>query len=388
MQNPLEHIQEHAQQLRNEHKPCDEQGQLTSTTKDIILNSGGMRLLQPMSHGGLESSPADFYQWVRSVAYHNPSAGWVAGVVGVHPWEVALVDPKLQNEIYGKNPNNWIASPYAPMGKATPEADGFRLSGRWQYSTGTDHCAWVVLGGMVVDHNGKPSNPPEVRHFFLPRSDYDIVQDSWQVMGLSGTGSKDVVVEDAFIPEYRTLLHNALADGEYANRHTNTLYHLPFGCIFSGAIAAATFGIAEGAIQQYRNYLETRVSMSGVVGKSDPFQLEALAEVEADIAAGICHVDHMISQWLEQLSKGNPITKAQRLDFRRNQVRAVQRILFGVDKLFARAGSGSIWTTRTLEHYWRDLRTAGTHISNVSETIYSASSRYSLGDKTATTAMY
>ena len=157
---------------------------------------------------------------------------------------------------------------------------------------------------------------------------------------------------------------------------------------FSGAIAAGTFGIAEGAIEQYKTYLHTRVSIAGVVGKTDPYQLEALAEVEADLAAGIAHLDVMIAQWQDQLALGNPINKGQRLAFRRNQVRAVQRVLFGVDKLMSRAGSSAIWTTKTLEHYWRDLRTAGTHICNMADTIYSASASHALGAEDVAVAMY
>lgn len=388
MHSATQTIHDNANDLRTHHPLCDKQGKLSETTRNILLDSGGMRLLQATSHGGLEAQPSEFFEWVRAVGRYNPSAGWVAGVVGVHPWEIALLDRQVQDEIYGDNPDTWVASPYAPQGRAVRQADGFRFSGRWQYSTGTDHCDWVVLGGLVVDEDGNPGPQPEVRHFFLPRGDYQIVEDSWQVMGLGGTGSKDIQIDNAFVPEYRTLLHGPLAEGEYATRQTNQLYHIPWGCIFSGAIAAGTFGIAEGAIEQYKTYLHTRVSIAGVVGKTDPYQLEALAEVEADLAAGIAHLDVMIAQWQDQLALGNPINKGQRLAFRRNQVRAVQRVLFGVDKLMSRAGSSAIWTTKTLEHYWRDLRTAGTHICNMADTIYSASASHALGAEDVAVAMY
>ena len=389
MHEAIAYIHAHAKDLTQLNAQDDALGRLTDETSAILRESGGMRLLQPKSHGGFEGRPHDFFEWVRTVARHNPSAGWVAGVVGIHPWEVAFLDHKLQDEIYGTDPDTWIASPYAPQGRATREQTGFRLSGKWQYSTGTDHCDWVVLGGMVVDENRQPGKPPEVRHFFLPRGDYEIVADSWHVMGLSGTGSKDIVVTDMFVPEYRTILHNGLAEGDYNDRQAGkSIYQIPFGCIFSAAIASATLGMAQGAVDQYRGYLESRVSVSGVVGKTDPYQLEALAEVEADIDAGIAHIDSMINGWLEQAGNGESVTKGQRLEFRRNQVRAVQRVLFGIDKLFSRAGSAGIWTTRPLEQRWRDVRTASTHICNTIETIYGASVSYSFGDETANTAMY
>ncbi len=373
MHQSIKFIHDHGQQLRDEHAASDELGRLTDAARDLIIQSGGMKLLQAQSHGGFEAPITEFLEWVRSVGRYNPAAGWIAGVVGVHPWEIALTDQRLQDEIHQADPNVLVASPYAPNGRAVREGDGFRLSGRWQYSTGTDHCDWVVLGGVVVDESEDRTGPPEVRHFFLPRPDYQIIEDSWQVMGLSGTGSKDVVVEDALVPEYRTMLHGDLSEGLYGSRRAdNHVYQLPFGCVFSAAIAAGSFGIATGAIEQYHGYLETRKSVMGVVGKTDPYQQEALAEVEADLAAGIVHVDAMLNAWLDQLAAGNPITKSQRLEFRRNQVRAVQRVLFGVDKLMSRAGSAAIWSTRPLERYWRDLRTSGTHVCGVSDVIYGA----------------
>ena len=110
--------------------------------------------------------------------------------------------------------------------------------------------------------------------------------------------------------------------------------------------------------------------------------------MEADLDAGIAHLDQMISGWLDQLAAGNPVTKGQRLEFRRNQVRAVQRVLFGVDKLMARAGSGAVWTTSPLERVWRDLRTSGSHLCNTADTIYGASVDYSFGKEDAAVAMY
>jgi alkylation response protein AidB-like acyl-CoA dehydrogenase len=389
MHETLVRIHQAADVLREERAASDALGRLTDRAAAVLRESGGIRLLQARSHGGYEADPRVFLDWVRAVARCNPSAGWVAGVVGVHPWEIALADLRLQDEIYAGRPDTWVASPYAPQGQAIPVDGGFRFSGEWQYSTGTDHCDWVVLGGIVVPPGRSAGGPPDVRHFILPRGDYEIVEDSWHVMGLEGTGSKNIRIRDAFVPEYRTLSHAGLADGAYGPRRAGAaLYQIPFGCMFSAAIASATFGIAEGALEAYREYLKTRVSASGVVGKSDPFQQEALAEAEADLAAGIVHVDAMLGVWLDRIAKGETITRSDRLAFRRNQVRAVQRVLFAVDKLMARAGSAGVWTTRPLEKYWRDLRTGGTHICDAADTIYIAWANYEFGTGVPPTAFH
>ena len=373
MHATIEHIRRHADALRAAHAESDALGRLTDDVAKIMRDSGGIRLLQARDLGGFEEDPAVFCAWVREVARHNPSAGWIAGVVGVHPWEISLFDPKLQKEIFGEDPDTWTASPYAPNGRARRVDGGFLLSGEWSYSTGTDHCGWVILGGIVFGDDGTPEQPFEPRHFVLPRGDYEIVEDSWNVMGLSGTGSKNVRMKDSFVPEYRTVGHVSMQDGLYAHRRAGkALYHLPFGCVFSAAISSALFGIARGTLDAYRDYLATRVSTLGVVGTQDPFQQQALAEAEADLDAGIVHLDAMLARWLEQVAAGEAITPLQRLEFRRNQSRAAQRVIESIDRLMNRAGSAAIWTTRSMERYWRDLRTAGTHVCNVVDTTYTS----------------
>ncbi|MFE5730024.1 hypothetical protein ACFQ7A_03795 [Streptomyces sp. NPDC056528] len=142
------------------------------------------------------------------MAARSPAAGWVGGVVGVHPWEPAFSEPKLQRELWGENggkADTWISSPYAPNGRARKVDGGFLFSGRRPFGSGSDHCDWAVLGGIVTDDAGNVTMPLDMRHFVLPRADYEILRDSWNVVGLVGTGSKDIAVEDAFVPDHRTL---------------------------------------------------------------------------------------------------------------------------------------------------------------------------------------
>lgn len=373
MHPSIARIHESADVLRAAHRASDQLGRLTDDAAAVLRQSGGIRLLQAASNGGFEEDPRVFLEWVRAVASYNPSAGWIAGVVGVHPWEISLMDPQVQAEVYGANADTWIASPYAPVGRAIPTDGGFTFSGEWQYSTGTDHCDWVILGGLVTNDKGEIDGFPDVRHFLLPRGDYEIVEDSWHVMGLSGTGSKNIRIKGSFVPEYRTVNHFSMGDGVYSSRRADSwLYQLPFGCVFSAAIVSALFGIARGTLDSYRRYLETRISALGVVGKNDPFQQEALAEAEADLAAGIVHIDVMMGDWIERAKRGEKFTNSDRLLFRRNQARAAQRVLGSVDKLLSRAGSASVWTTHPIEAFWRDLRTGGSHLCNTTDTVYTS----------------
>jgi 3-hydroxy-9,10-secoandrosta-1,3,5(10)-triene-9,17-dione monooxygenase len=129
-----------------------------------------------------------------------------------------------------------IASPYSP-GRAIPVEGGFRFSGRWRFSSGTDHCEWIFLGGLPMQADGTPAPFDQARTFLLPRKDYEIVN-TWKVVGLKGTGSQDIVVNDVFVPEYRTHkmsdVHSWSSPGHSVN--PGALYLLPFWQVFQRAV--------------------------------------------------------------------------------------------------------------------------------------------------------
>ena len=383
-------ISTNAAALRAEVDPSDELAKLTDRSVHILRESAGMRLLQAKDLGGLEAHPNDFFDWVIKVGAEHASAGWVAGVVGVHPWEISIMDPRVQEEIYGADPEIWVASPYAPFGKAAPVDGGFLFSGRWPYSTGTDHSDWVILGGQVTDAAGASLTPPDVRHFVLPRRDYTIVPDSWTVMGLRGTGSKDVIVENIFVPDHRVSVGARMYDGSYAaeRRPGSPLFGMMFGVMFNAAIASGTFGIARGALRAFTDVMETRVSTQGVSAKSSAGQLERLAGAEADVDASINHVQSIIGQLYDHVELGGQISVAQRLQFRRDQVRATQRCIAAVDDLFRGAGSGSIVSGHPVERAWRDLHVAGTHVCNTTEVPYAAWGAHRFGAPIPANAQY
>ncbi|MDH2413005.1 acyl-CoA dehydrogenase family protein [Nocardioides sp. CER19] len=374
MHEVIDNIHKAADTLRREAPESDRRGRLTDLTAQTLRESGIVRMLQPKEYGGHEAHPAEFLEAAMETAIAAPSAGWVGGVVGVHPWEIAMMDPKLQEEIWGQDPDTWAASPYAPIGRAVPVDGGFLFTGQWPYSSGTDHCRWVILGG-IVDHgpDAKPG-PPDIRHFVIPRSDYEIVADSWNVMGLLGTGSKDVRMTDVFIPDYRVVDGTAMNAGAYEHRQEGkALYRLKFPLMFSAAIGAATQGIAQGALAAFKDYLGGRVSADGNIAKQDPIQLFSYAEAAAEIAASRSHLLTSTSELYDFVAKGGEVSRRQRLTFRRDQARATRRAVDAVDSLFKTAAGGSgIHTSFPLERYWRDLQVAQVHICNIQHNIYTA----------------
>ena len=174
---------------RGEAVKAEKLGKLTDRTVEIMQEAQCMRMFQPAEYGGLESRPREFAEAVMELAALDPAAGWVMGVVGVHPWQLAYNDKRVQDEVWGEDSSVWMASPYMPGGLAVPVEGGYKFSGKWGFSSGTDHCKWVFLGGMLADADGQMVMPPTMVHVIIPRSEYEIVEDSWDVLGLRATRS-------------------------------------------------------------------------------------------------------------------------------------------------------------------------------------------------------
>lgn len=393
MNASLQYIREHAAELRAEARPSDALGRLTDRSVEILRASEGMKILHSKDHGGFEGHPNDFFDWVVEVGRHHPSAGWVAGVVGIHPWEMAIWGPEAEDEVYGakgERADAWVSSPYAPFGRAVPVEGGYRMTGRWPFSTGSDHVEWAILGAMIAGEDGEPTMPPTVCHVLVPRSDIEIVPDSWNVMGLAGTGSNDVVV-DAFVPTHRVLVADDVRGNVYTDRHRpdSPLYRMQFGLMFPFAISAGTFGIARGAVDAAYAHIEKRVSTQGTSSRTDPFTMAALARAESDVEAGMSHIKQLVSEHYDgQCGGGDHISVEDRLRFRIDQVRATDRAVEAVGELYRLMGSSAIQQASPLEPYWRDLQVAASHVCNVREICYTAWGAHQFGGQVPPSALY
>lgn len=359
--------------LESQAEEADELGRLPEETVKRFKDAGIVRLLQPTDFGGLEASPVDFFETVLELGSHSGAAGWVASVVGVHPFEIAVADRRVQEEIWGTDPDTWVASPYAPFGRAREVEGGYIFSGRWSFSSGTDMCDWVILGGLIADEHGTPVGDSPERHFILPRSDYEIVADSWNVVGLKGTGSKDILIKDAFVPLYRVIDPRDLDSYEAVRRAGRTdspLYRMPFNTMFGSAIAAGTLAIAVGAYRTSLEYTRRRVTARGTVSAQDPSQLLVLAEAGADIDASVLQFRDSIDRLWTRARNGDEIDLVTRVQARRDQVTAVHRAADAVDRLVDLAGGGAMRLDHPLQRHWRDLHTGLGHAANVADKVY------------------
>ena len=377
----LDRIDERAEELAAEGLVNEKLGRLSDAAAAILRETGAIKMLQPKTYGGLELHPREYGETVMRVASLDGATGWVNGVVGVHPWEVAFADPKVQDEIWGEDPDTWLASPYAPMGIARPVDGGYLFSGRWQFSSGTDHCQWIFLGGFVGDDAGTMAMPPRSLHLILPRSDYEIVEDSWDVVGLRGTGSKDVIVKDAFVPSYRTLDYAKVVDGslQRAAGLTNPTYQLPFSVAFPLGITAAVIGIAEGALAHHLNYQRSRVQITGTKIRDDPYVLYAIGEAAAEISASRTALLENVCRVHDLVSAGRQPTLEDRAVGRRIQVQAARRAVAAVDEIMVRSGGNAMRMDNPMQRFWRDAHMGLAHAIHVPGSVFHASALTQLG---------
>lgn len=377
----LDNIVVIADQLRDQASEAELLGRLPDETAKVLKMAGTMKLLQPGAYGGFEAHPREFAETVMAVASLDGAAGWVCGVVGVHPWQLGFADPKVQQEVWGADDNTWMASPYAPTGIAIPTDGGYRFSGRWQFSSGTDHCDWIFLGAMLGDADGNVALPPTMLHMILPRQDYTIVEDSWDVVGLKGTGSKDIIVRDAFVPDYRVMNGDHVIDGTAQQQAgvDKTLYKMPWSTMFPLGITSAVIGIAEGALAAHLDYQRDRVGAQGTAVKDDPYVLYAIGEAAADINAARQEILANVDKIWDIVESGREVSFEDRAIGRRTQIRAAWRAVMAVDQIFARSGGNALRMDKPLQRFWRDAHAGLNHAIHVPNTVYHASALSSLG---------
>jgi 3-hydroxy-9,10-secoandrosta-1,3,5(10)-triene-9,17-dione monooxygenase len=329
-----------------------------------LEETGFFRLLQPKRFDGFESSPVDFYTAVRDIASACGSTGWVSSVVGVHPWQVALFADEAQQAVWGEDTTTRLSSSYAPTGKATVAEGGYTLSGKWSFSSGCDHCTWVLLGGLVFNDEGAPI---DFKTFMIPRKDYTII-DVWNVIGLRGTGSNDILVEDVFVPEAFTLSMGETGQcrGPGQEQNTSDLYKLPFHSIFTGTITTPIIGMAMGAYAEHVDMQQkrSRAAYLGEKASLDPFAAVRIARASSEIDAAWALLTQNIREEMDYVAKGEKIPLGLRLKVRRDQVIGSQRAIDAIDALFEASGGRALAEGTYLQRAWRDAHAGRVHAAN------------------------
>jgi len=330
----------------------------------MMKEAGFFRVLQPKRWGGYQMDPQVFFDIQMTLAEGCMSTAWIYGVIAVHNWQIALFDLKAQEDIWRDDTSVLIASSYMPVGKVIPVEGGFKFSGRWAFSSGCDHCDWVFLGGVVPSSDTNPA--PDYRTFLVPKKDFKIL-DTWHTFGLRGTGSNDILVEDAFVPEYRT--HSSLDGFRGTNpgvdSKTVPLYQIPFGQLFPRAVSGSTIGATQGAINAYREVASKRIGTNtGSKTAEDPHAQMAVARAQALVDALKLRLRNIFDELMENARCGHQTDMTKRIQFRYESAAVPEQCLAEVLELQKMCGGRAIFTDAPLQRFVLDILAGRAHVAN------------------------
>jgi 3-hydroxy-9,10-secoandrosta-1,3,5(10)-triene-9,17-dione monooxygenase len=327
--------------------------------------AGLFRVFQPGRWGGYQMDPAAYFEIQLALAEGCMSTGWVYGVVGLHPWLMGLFDDRAAQEVWGKDDTVLICSSLMPTGTAVPAPGGFRLSGRWKFASGCEHCGWAYLGGTPAADGG----PGDRSIFLVPRSDY-VIEDTWRVSGLKATGSHDIVVKDAFVPDHRRLRwidnFNGVGPGQAMNR--SSLYRWIFGQIFFRGVSTPALGALQGMLDAFLRYGSVRVAR-GARAVDDP----SVQLVVAEVAAAIDEMRTILFRNLDRLrdyaKRGELPPLRDRIAYKFHSALVGERCSVLAARLFKAAGGAGLYTDLPFGRVLADIIAGRQHISNQYDSI-------------------
>ncbi|OLS42690.1 p-hydroxyphenylacetate 3-hydroxylase oxygenase component [Rhodovulum sulfidophilum] len=308
---------------------------------DLLKGTGLHRAFQPKAYGGLEMPVPDFENCIALIATACGSTAWAMSLLAEHAHQIALYSKELQDEIWGEDPDTLSSSSIAPYGQAVEVEGGVRFSGEFGWSSGCDHATWAILGFLRDD-----AEMGKVYSFaIVPRADYEI-KDNWFTAGMRGTGSKTLVVKDAFVPNHRIESVPALMTLTSAGGTLypdSQIYQVPFIYVFASCFSAVSLGIAERMIELYTERTKGRVrAYTGAkVGQSIPACMR-LAESTHQVAAGRAFLEKTWAEMRDHAERHEYPTPTQMAFWRTNQAYAVKMFVAAVDRLFEASG-GSAW---------------------------------------------
>lgn len=373
--------------FRSRASAAEERRRVPDESIEELAAAGLFRALQPRRFGGLESDPMVFFEAVRRIATACGSTGWVASILGVHAWQLGLFPAEAQDDVWGDDSATLVSSSYAPTGQVEAVDGGYRLRGRWHFSSGADHARWVFLGGAVPGPDG---TPVDFGTFLVPRADY-VVDDVWDTVGLRGTGSNDIVIDEADVPAHRFLSFRdtAVCRGAGQLENEGPLYRLPFASVFSNTITAPIVGMAAGAYDAHVATMRERFRVSyGQRVVEDAFAQVRVARAASEIDAAWLQLERNMVEMTTLAAAGQPIPIELRVRTRRDQVRGTERAIWAVDQLFENSGGGSLRRGGAVERAWRDAHAGRVHAVNDPERALSLFAKHELGLSVLTELMW
>src|SRR5271166_3498211 len=328
-----------------------------------------LRTTRPREFGGFEYDAEVALEIALTISAACASTGWAVNGALSNGISFGHYPIETQRELWGDGSDPFSCACFAPTGVAVPAEGGYRLNGKWSFASGVDHASWIRLGAFIKSPDTGGGKSGDGAFFLLPIGDVEIV-DNWFVYGLCGTGSKDIIAENAFVPTHRVLRFADTRAGRTsgADHHNNPLYRLPLLVLGASMLASTAVGAAKGAVSDYLEMTTGRTTRGALAGGGlamAEFATVQLRYAEASAAAEAAELILMtnIKNAMAKLRAGQEITIADRIRIRRDQAYATKLALQAVEALNASTGGAGLQLSNPIQRAWRDVNAVARHVS-------------------------
>lgn len=363
-------------QLRAAQERTETERRVPRESFEALMDADLYRLMMPRRHGGFEAGLDTYVDVAFEIARGCGSTGWVFAITCQYQMLVAMFPAEAQDDVWGQNPRAISAASFPPSGQAEAMDGGVRLGGTWMYCSGIDICDWMIVGAKLGSEAG---------YALVPKAEFEI-EDNWHVVGLAGTGSKNVTCEDVFVPAHRFVTVANLAHGRPPGAEANTgdLFKIPLFTAISVGLVAALMGMAQGAYDESAGRIGERITSGVSVTQAVPMaEIPAVqlrvAEAASSIAAARALIDRDCRELMATIAAGRELSVEQRARFKGNQAFVARLVTGAADLLFKGGGGGGLFNHNRVQRYWRDVNAGAMHIAINWDAIGALSGRVALG---------
>jgi alkylation response protein AidB-like acyl-CoA dehydrogenase len=345
-----------------------------------LAEAGLFRLYTPRTLGGLEVDPLTFYRVLEALARIDGSTAWCVWIASTNPPFVKTLTDQAAEEIFGRDPHVVSAGALFPYGRAVVRDGGYVVSGRWPYASGCQHCAWIFTMCNVFEGDQirmTEGGGPEVRAVFVPTTQITIL-DTWEVSGLAGTGSHDVVIEQVFVPGEHTCQFGPGLTPQ-GKHFQGPLYRYPLYASSAGLISAVALGIAQGAVDACMELAHSKrpAGTTELLRDRPPFHIR-LAEAVALVRSARAWLHTAVQQTWEAMLGGGQVTFEERADLLLAAANATRSAAAAVDIVYTAAGATANYRRSPLQRALRDIHALTQHIATAPHQ-YESAGRMLLG---------
>ncbi len=344
--------------LRERAPKCEQLRRIPEETLRDFHDAELFRIHQPKRVGGAELEFVAVVTFGALLARACASTAWNWVNFSAHHMMLGMFPPQVQDEVWNKSRDALIASSFVfPAAKAKKVQDGYVISGRWPFSSGSDPSEWNMLAGLAyLDDNA----PPEQRIFMLERSQYK-VHDTWHAGGLRGTGSQDVEAKEQFVPEHRTLAVADTKGGPTPGSAVNPgpLFQVPVFAMFPYMLSGVALGIAEGMIEEF-------LKKSNSVGRMTSARIAEVQSTQIRLAEATAYarasrvIQESNCREVERQLQPDMKTKAR---YRLEGAYAVDWAVRAADVMFGLSGASGLYESGHTARAFRDAHAVKQHFS-------------------------